>query len=47
VASIGKIVAFIEGMAAAYAEIATGAGFINKHSVVNGITAQTQIVQIV
>jgi hypothetical protein len=47
VASVGKIVAFIEGMAAAYAKIATGAGIINKHSVVNGVTAQTQVVQIV
>ncbi len=47
VASVGKVVAFVEGMAATYAEIATGAGFINKHSVVNSVTAQTQIVQIV
>ncbi len=47
VTSVRQVVAFVKGMAAAYTEIAAGAGFINKHSVVDSVTAQTQIEQIV
>jgi hypothetical protein len=47
VAAVRKVVAFIEGMAASYTEIAAGAGLINKHSIMDSVTAQTQIEQTV